>query len=405
LQLANLLATDGSALPALALQARADVDAAGAINAQMPIIVTQAERRSDITLGARVTKLDETAQVMARLTGDLVHVSDLMAFAALAPKTRASTPTPAPKAPALAPTTPPWAGLSGELDIAFTTVAYSKDIVMKDITGVVKLTPAAVTLESLIAALKTGGKLKAGGGLSFDAQQVQPYGLKADVTLTDVEPAPILRALSPGKPPSVEGKFNLTTAVAGRAAEPSGFTDSVIGDIRLTGQNGVFRALNVRSSAVVENAGRAAAVAGIFGALAGSESTVKYADRARAAADVTKQLGAIQFEQMTLVLARDEKNNLGIKDLSILSPFVRLAGSGIITYQPGVPLMQQPLLLNLQLGAKDKLAADLRTLKLIGEKTDASGYVFLAEDLKLDGSLQAVGTKQLSGLIERALTN
>ena len=410
LQLASLLAADGSVLPSVALQARADVDAKGVINAQVPIIITQAERRSDITLGARITQSKDTTQVMARLTGEVVNVGDLMLFSALVPaKPAAEVPAvetkPAPKTPAPAPTAPLWAGLNGELNIAFTTVVYSKDVVVKDIGGVVKLTPDALTLERLVAALKTGGNLKAVGGLQFDAKQPQPYGLKADVTLSDVEPAPILRALSPGQPAPVEGKFNLTTQVAGRAVEPAGFTDSVIGDIKLTGQNGTFRALNVKSSAAVEKAGKAAAVAGLLGALAGSETTMKYADRARAAADVTKQLGAIKFEQMSLVLSRDEKNNLGIKDLSILSPVVRLVGSGIIAYQPGVPLMQQPLLLNLQLGAKDKLADDLRTLKLIGDKTDTAGYVFLAEDLKLDGSLQAVGTKQLSGLIERALTN
>lgn len=410
LQLANLLAADGSTLPTVALQARADVDAKGVINAQIPIVITQAERRSDITLGARVTHSKDATQVMARLTGEVVNVGDLMLFSALAPakpvaEVPAVEPKPAPKTPAPAPTAPLWAGLNGELNIAFTTVVYSKDVVVKDIGGVVKLTPDALTLERLVAALKTGGNLKATGGLQFDAKQPQPYGLKADVTLSDVEPAPILRALSPGKPSPVEGKFNLATQLSGRAVEPAGFTDSVIGDIKLSGQNGTFRALSVKSSAAVENAGKAAAVAGLLGALAGSESTVKYADRARAAADVTKQLGAIKFEQMSLMLSRDAENNLGIKDLSILSPLVRLAGSGIIAYQPGVPLMQQPLLLNLQLGAKDKLADDLRTLKLIGEKTDTSGYSFLAEDLKLDGSLQAVGTKQISGLIERALTN
>jgi hypothetical protein len=410
LQLANLVMANGSTLPTVAFQARADVDATGVINATAPIIISHGGRLSDITLGARVTRDKTATQVMARLTGEVINIGDLMLFSALAPaKPTSAVPAvdtkPSPKSPAPVPATPLWAGLNGELNIAFTTVVYSKDVVVKDIGGVVKITPDTLTLERLVAALKTGGNLKATGGLRFDAKQPQPYGLKADVSLLDVEPAPILRALSPGKPSPVEGKFNLTTQVSGRAVDPAGFTDSVIGDIKLTGQNGTFRALSVKSSAAVENAGKAAAVAGLLGALAGSDSTVKYADRARAAADVTKQLGAIKFEQLSLVLARDAENNLGIKDLSILSPVVRLVGSGIIAYQPGVPLMQQPLLLNLQLGAKDKLADDLRSLKLIGDKTDAAGYSFLAEDLKLDGSLQAVGTKQISGLIERALTN
>jgi hypothetical protein len=70
-----------------------------------------------------------------------------------------------------------------------------------------------------------------------------------------------------------------------------------------------------------------------------------------------------------------------------------------------VPLLQQPLLLSLQLAAKGKLGDDLRTLRLIEGTADDGGYAALVEKLTFDGSLQAVGTSQLSNLINRALTN
>ena len=117
------------------------------------------------------------------------------------------------------------------------------------------------------------------------------------------------------------------------------------------------------------------------------------------------QLGAIQLDQLNVLVGRDDKNNVAIKDLTLISPLIRLTGSGQITQVPGVPLMQQPLLVNLQLGAKDQLAADFRTLKLIEGNADKQGYAVLVEDVKLDGSLQSIGTSQLSGLINRALTN
>ena len=418
LQLAQLTALDGTALPSVALTARADIDATGRIKADAPLVITQGKRRSDLTLAAVVTQTEKNTDIQAKLTSQYLHIPDLQLFAALSPAPAgpvATTPPvstpkrPAPKTPpappAPAPTEPLWAGVTGELLLSLKSVAYSKDIVVNDVEGVVKITPAALTLQNLQAALKTGGNLKAGGGLQFDAKQKQPYALKADVALTAVEPAPILRALSPGKPSPVEGKFDLTTQLSGRATDPSAFDETVVGDITLASKGGTLKALNVKTSAAVDNVGKAAAIAGILGQLAGSESTMKYADRARAAADVTKQLGSLQFDQLNLVLARDEKNNMGIKDLSLISPIVRFAGSGTITYQPGVPLMQQPLLLSLQLAAKGKLGDDLRTLKLIDSKADTSNYAALVEKLTFDGSLQAVGTSQLSNLINRALTN
>ena len=418
LQLAQLTALDGTALPSVALTARADIDATGRIKADAPLVITQGKRRSDLTLAAVVTPTEKNTDIQAKLTSKLLHIPDLQLFSALSPAPATPSPTPspapAPKKPAPspapspsvpAPTEPLWAGVTGELQLSLKSVAYSKDIVVNDVEGVVKITPAALTLQNLQAALKTGGNLKAGGGLQFDAKQKQPYALKADVALTAVEPAPILRALSPGKPSPVEGKFDVTTQLSGRAADLSAFDETVIGDITLASKGGTLKALNVKTSAAVDNVGKAAAIAGILGQLAGSESTMKYADRARAAADVTKQLGSLQFDQLNLVLARDEKNNMGIKDISLLSPIVRLAGSGTITYQPGVSLMQQPLLLSLQLAAKGKLGDDLRTLKLIDSKADTSNYAALVEKLTFDGSLQAVGTSQLSNLINRALTN
>lgn len=415
LQLADLVDADSKSLPAVALQARADISAAGRIDAKVPITITLAGRRSDLTLDAVVTPGDKATNIKAQLLSDSLYVPDLMMFSALSPtspepansETSPEPPLPAKptQSPAPVPTQPLWAGVTGELKLALKTLAYSNDLQVTDVGGVILITPNALTLENIGAALKTGGKLKAAGGLKFDAKNKRPYALKADVALTDVEPAPILRALSPGESPPVDGKFDVTTQLSGRAVDPAGFTESVLGDIRLSSKGGTFKALGVKTNTAVDAAGKAASIAGLIGAFGGSTSTVKYADRARAAADVAKQLGAIKFDELNVVVARDKKHNLAIKDLTLVSPTIRLTGSGQITQVPGTPLMRQPLKINLRLGAKDQLAADLRTLKLINTEADKQGFAALAEDVKLDGSLQAIGTSQLSSLIQRAISD
>ncbi|MFA6959781.1 MAG: hypothetical protein WC205_03405 [Opitutaceae bacterium] len=405
LQLAELAATDFAALPTVALQARAVVDATGHINVQAPVVIAMEGRRSDITLGASLTPGREGMMVTAQLGGDTLNIPDLMLFSSLVPsKSVAAAPgKPATKAPI--PTAPLWEGVSGELTFAFQKLIYSKDLQVTDMGGVIKLSPSALTLENIQAALKTGGKMKAGGGLKFDATQQQPYGLQADVALTNVDSAPLLRALSPGKPAQLEGKFDLRAQASGRAVDPSEFSGNALGDISLTSRGGTIRALSMKTGAAVDNAGKAAAIVGLFGSLTGNESTVKYADRTRAVADVTKQLAAITFTQLNVIAGRDAQNNFAIKDLTLLSPIVHLTGSGGVTYTEGLSLLQQPLLLTLKLGARDQLADGLRSLNLLNTEPDKEGYFAMTEDLKLDGTLQAVGTSHLSALLKRAITN
>ncbi|HEY0943772.1 MAG TPA: hypothetical protein VGD81_00835, partial [Opitutaceae bacterium] len=316
-------------------------------------------------------------------------------------------PDPAPQpAPAPPADQPVWAGITGQLTLGLKKVVYSPTFTASDIAGTVRIGPAAMSLENLRAVLGDGGGLKVDGGLDFDAQKpAQPYALRADVALTNVDPGPIFRSLDPAKPAPVEGRFDLTTRVVGQAAEPAGLAEAALGDVKLTSRGGTLRALGVKVNAAAENTSKLAAVAGIIGSIAGSGTTVKYADRVRAAADVSKQLGAIQFDQLNVVLERDERNNFAIKDLTLISPLVRMVGTGQITYQPGVSVWRQPLLVNLQLGAREQLAENLRTLKLLGESSDPLGYAPLIEQLRFDGSVQAIGVSQLQNLLNRALTN
>lgn len=422
LQFINLVAGDAAltALPSVAMQARVAVDAAGRIDTSAPVIITQAGRRSDLTLGAILTPAGEAKTINVTVTSESLTIPDLQLFSALVPPAVAPTApvsgaaaAPTVKSPpvataatsSVAPAGPLWAGITGDVSLKFKKIVYSPGLEVNDTVTIIKIAPASAMLTNLHAIVSTGGKLNAVGGLTFDAKQKQPYGLKADLGVTDIDAASLLQALSPGEPSPVEGKFNLSTTVSGRAVEPAGFAETAIGDVVVTSKGGVFKALSVKTSSRVDNVSKVAALAGLFGTIAGSEITVKYAERARAAADVTKQFAAIPFDQLNLVAGRDAENNIALRNLSIFSPLMRLTGSGQISHQPGVPIMQQPLLVNLKIGARDQFADNLRILKLITARPDTTGYSALVEDVTLDGTLQSIGTSQLSNLINRALTN
>ena len=410
LQLAGLVA-GGQMLPEVAVYMRADRDAAGRIDAQIPVSVIQAGRKSDLLIGVVVQPAKTGVQVDAQLKSEVIYIEDLKRFAGLVP-----APAPAqPAAPVQPENTtvkttaktagPPWAGISGEFKLALKKVVYSSAFQLTDIGGAIKIIPAMLSLENLRMVLGADGNLKAAGSLNYDAKVAAPYELKADINVTGVDAAPLLRVIDPLKPAQVEGKFDLSTHLAGRADEPAGFKDTALGDVTLTSRGGTVRALSVQANNTVETTSKVAVVAGLFGALTGNSTASKYAAKAQASVAVARQLSVIRFDQLNVVVSRDEKRNVAIKDITLISPVMRLVGSGTITYAPGVPLIRQPLLIDLQLSARDQLADNLRALKLIEGAADSLGYFPLAEPIKLDGTLQSIGTSQLDNLINRALAN
>ncbi|MCS6242816.1 MAG: hypothetical protein H2172_03010 [Opitutus sp.] len=424
LQLTNLVAANAGAtrLPSVVVLARADVDAAGRLNAQMPIVISQGARRSEITLKAARNSTAGATPLSAQVTAGTVYLEDLLSFAALlAPAPADSFASAKPTSPlssqpplnpakqsqsaaaiSASPIAPIWAGAYGDFKLDIKSLVYSRELKINEINAGVQLTPGALKLDGLRATLSTGGQFQAAGALRFDAKQAEPYELKADVSLDDLESAPLLRALSPGRPSPLEGKFKLTTQLAGRAPTPSGFGGTAIGDIALNSTGGTLRILSVKTGAQADTVATVAAVAGLFGAFTGSDATVKKAEQVRAAAVVAKQLSAIAYTQLNVVVGRDDQRNLAVKDLTLLSPQIRLAGSGQITQKAGVPLFQQPLLLSLKLSSREPLTSSLRSLKLVAETADAQGYSFLLDEVILDGSLQSIGTGQLQRLLDRA---
>lgn len=400
----DLAAVTNETLPKVTIDARVDVQPDGRIDARVPLSVEQAGRTSDLLFAAQTKSTGESLAVDAHLTSEVLYVEDLQRLAApfSAPPPESGEPAPKPAPPG---DQPIWAGITGQLALNLKRVVYSPTFTATDIAGTVKIGPDALTLDNVRALLGDGGTLKVAGGLEFEAKSERPYALQADVALTNVDPGPIFQSLDPTKPAPVEGRFDLTTRLAGRADDPASLGEAALGDVKLTSRGGTLRALGVKVNAAAENTSKLAAVAGIIGSIAGSGTAVKYADRVRAAADVSKQLAAIQFDQLNIVLERDDQNNFAIKDLTLISPLVRMVGSGQITYQSGVSVWRQPLLVNLQLGARDQLAENLRTLKLLGETSDPLGYAPLVEQLRLDGSVQSIGVSQLQGLLNRALAN
>lgn len=398
--LTGLLAGE-EVLPSFKGELRADMHADGRIDAKLPLVVKKEERESDLELVAAIKPVAGTQEITAQISSRVLHVQDVQILAGLASSSSPARP-PVGAVPS-EPQVPIWQGYGGRVRLDLKRLIYAPNMEALDVVGTIRLGPSALVAEDVSAVLSDGGLFKLGAQISHDAFNPDAYALTADMAVNGFDPAPMLRSVNPMVAPPVEGKFDLTTHLAGRARTVDGLAQTVTGQMSLTSRGGTLRALSVDITDYARAGTRLASVAGLIGLATGDERVLKYSERLKAASELTTDLSAVNFDQLTVQVERSPENHYVIKDLAIISPTMRLLGNGIIEYQPGVSVWSQPLSLRLQLGARDSLAGHLRVLKLLAERPDPLGYSPLVESLELDGSLDNIGTSRFRDLLVQAL--
>jgi len=413
--LVGLRAGSAGELPDVTLNAEVSRQADGVLTAKLPITLRNnaAVRTSDLELVATLTPKDGQTRIAANVASQILHVPDLQIFAALAPATppvKAAPPAaaaaPAPALPKPAPAANPlWAGYNGELALSLARVVYAPGIVLTKIEGKVALTPDTLSLQGLRAALGDG-QLSLGGALNF-IRPAGTYGLAAEVTARDLASGPLLRALSPTQAVPLEGIFSLDAKLAGQGSDPVAAAKAAAGEVKLTGRNGVIRALDFDTNRFAKAGSAIAGLAGLAGALSGNPQLAQRGAQVSALNSVVRQLGQLPFDDIVLAAKRGSSGELEISDLTLRSPQLTLAGSGAVANIAGRGFADQPLLLSMKLGARGDMASALQTLGLLAPAAadvPADAFLPLTEPLVFDGSLRQVGTKQATRLLARALS-
>lgn len=414
------LVSGQEAFPKVSLDVRADLGADGKFAAQVPIQLEKEGRNSDVQLEAKGTQTAAGVEVNARVTSTMLHVDDVKILGA--PFAGASSEQPVSSPPNTPDNKPIWAGIKGQLTLALQQVVYSPELIVKDINGSVSISEAAVTLEALKAVLGTGGQVAVNGGLTFTPVAKQPYTLKADVAVTNLDSGATLKAFKSGDAlPLVEGKFDLTTKVAASGASLDALADQARGDVRITSKGGLFRPVpsnyvDALSSARTqllkrtEQAGAISSLAGALGAklpgnLGGATAKVQaVAERLGELEAVVKLISEVKFDQLTFDAGSDSNLDTILRDLTITSPELRFVGAGGLKYQPDVPLWKQALSLRLNGAARGKAAEAMKKANLLGDSVDALGYIPLTLAVNVDGTAEKPDTSKLvAALIEKVL--
>lgn len=394
-------------LPTITLDLRADVDAAGKINFNVPMLFERNGQKSDLILEGSALTGPKSTTLNVRATSSLLVLDDVQILGALAP---AEPVVEGPVKPKSKPDEKPfWAGYSGQFALALKKVIYAGKFEVLDVGGTVLLEEGTLKFDGVKAGFNGDSTMKFNGGVTFVPQTSNPYALMAEFALANFDAAPLFRALDPSRLPAVEGRFNVISRLAGNGVNAGQLIERTRGDFELSSKSGLFRGLSADMAESLKQApSMLSSAVGSVGALLGLkkekiDDANEYLDKqGKVVVEIADRLKEIAYDQINVVAARDEALNIRLKEFSLISPEIRLRGTGEISYRDGVPLLAQPLDLRIQLGARGRVENLMNNVALLDTRQDELGYTNLIETIRLGGTLENIDRSGLKKLLTEA---
>jgi hypothetical protein len=379
-------------MPELTTRIRADVDPAGRIAVDAPIVISRDGRQSDLMFAGTVAESPEAIQVAGRLTGGKLHVQDGTILAGVFPAVwdRGAAAQGLSRDTRRAPA-PIWSGLLGRVEFSLRSLVLPR-IEVTDVSGAVVLGPRSLSIQTLHADLGTSGDARATVECGFDPAASKPYAISAEIAVGNLDPAPLFEACYTGRMPTIEGKFDVSGRILGRGRNPVEAALDSGGELKFSSDGGKLRLV----SAAAPRKGsqkRGTSIGSLIGDLASAVAGRR--DPGPSASDVAGRLSTIAYDQMSFGLSMDPGRNTVLKDVALISPEIRLSGGGRVAYQPGVPILNQPLEATFHLRARGRTADFFRLAGMLDSHADDLGYYAFNEPLVIGGTLGKPDTSRL----------
>ncbi|MDB6169816.1 MAG: hypothetical protein JWM88_2680 [Verrucomicrobia bacterium] len=389
----NLAAAGAPALPSVTFDLRADREPDGKISFNAPLVLERDGRKSDLLCSGTVVKAVAGLVVDARLSSEFLAVEDAQLLAGLVGGGAAPAQPSAPVAAA----DPFWAGVTGQVALGLKKVVYNSQFQVTDIAGTLRIEAGGLKLVNGRGGFDAESDVKLAGGVTFRRDAPKPYELAADFALNNFATAPAFQAINPTKPATLDARINLTSKLAGAGETLADLAARTRGDLLITSKGGLFRGLSADLTDRIQTTqSRVTAIASFLGVV-----TDDFVNKTRILSDIAKALSEIPFDQLSLTAVRDASLNVQLKDFTLISPEVRINGDGEIRYAEGVPVLAQPMNLQLKLGARGKLGDLIKRAGLLESREDNLGYSAFAVPLKISGTAGNPDT----GEIRNALLN
>ncbi len=383
-------------LPALSTEFRADISANGQIVLHVPVLIEREGRKSDLTLAGTVTPGKPLLTLDAQVTSGNLVLNDANILGALVPSARENPPD----AKKPADNGPPWADMKGTIALTLKKVIYSDTFQASNVVGTLRLEGGALKFDGIRAGLNEQGEAKLNGTVTFDVAKPQPYALAADLALTEFDPGPLFRALNPGQPPTVEGRFDVRSKLTGEARTLDALPLAASGDFQLMSRGGISRLLPVSYANKADAGGRLAAWiakgSSAIDALKGRTEESDLTSYAKAVTEITRLLSVIEYDQLNVRLTRDAALNTILNEFTLISPELRLTGVGQTTHRTGGGLLEDGLAMEFKLRARGHAGAVLKYLGTLDQAQDELGYFGSTLPLKVGGTLGRPDTSELN---------
>jgi hypothetical protein len=387
----------------------ADFNADGSIGFLAPFKIAFGSSASELSAEGAWSRDPSGARIDAKLTGPSAAIEHLRLLAgALA--AAAGAPVSAGRPDRI----PFWGELAGTVTVGFDRLrAGDKDFV--DVGGTFDIGPGFLRLKYGHGAVPHHSPANAEGSISFDSASGNPYSLRATATVQDVEAAPYFGKPQHGEDPIVEGRFSVATMIAGSGTSLEDLSARTHEEFHLTSAGGIVRLLkaNVAESLpevttpVADTLGK---VGSIMGSLVGikrdssRDGEIRLSKTTEAVLDFTNQVSEIGYDQIAVDAVREPDGSIHIVDLAMTAPYERLNGSGQIGSVKNLPLSSRPLSLDLQFGARGRVAELLANAGLLSPKNDGLGYAPLKQTIHFGGTLEHIDGSPWRDLLVTAAT-
>ncbi len=375
----------------------------GKVTASATVKLKSKGGASDFEIESEMETTDGAREVSVSLKGGRVVMEDLLGLIQ-AYSTRqesdsgavAVTASEAESREQVRDTVPFWAGYRGTVGVDLAELTHSRYGVFRSLSTGLRIESERLRFEEFESVLN-GSPLRVSGDLGFESGRAWPYTLAAELSLLELDVGEFLRRANPRTLPVIEGVFNLTGAAHGEAENFDRLLETVRGDFNLTStRGGVFRALTA-------GGGRAEAGAAIFG-LAGAVFGDRVSELDRLSR-ITSYLRKIPYDTLTVTvtvtMTREPDLDLVMPVFVVQGPEVLVYGNGVVSYREGISILDQPLLVKGQIGAKERAAHLLNEIGQLRDLRNADDY-YAGPAFAMKGSLREPDTSDLSRLLRQA---
>ena len=289
---------------------------------------------------------------------------------------------------------PFWSHYSGQMIIDYKRININSDCYLDNLVSEIHIDNEKISIKDLGAIMyKSPFHLK--GTLKFFADNPELYFTETQAQLSNFDIGEYLAKRDPNSRPVLEAVVNITSNLQFYGLKLDNLLNKAQGQLTINSTKGIFRTLDIAG----DNIRTGADLLSTFGSLLGNKvRELRTADR------LANFFRNIHFDSFKIEAIRDKNLDIHLTDLFVKNQDIHLIGQGLISYQKGVPILDQPIKIKSRFSAKNEVANFLQKLTLLKNRRDNLGYK-IGPSFFINGSLNHLDFSDLYRVIFQASKN